>query len=194
MTFSGSHEALGLDMTWVTAEGRYGPYGYGENETSYNRTKVEWDKVDWGKLQNDCFDRNRHRFPAEARGFDNALETFRFRFRNETRIPKVRQWHEFNQTRRTALVVRAWRDYNYMPEDLQFLRSLITETSLFTGGEYQVILLVDMKESENKMFSSREAYEQAIKNAGIPPEFQSIAVLWDDWFLSSWYPQIEEHR
>ncbi|KAK3346906.1 hypothetical protein B0T25DRAFT_592906 [Lasiosphaeria hispida] len=194
LPFTGSYEALGLDLTWMTAEGRYGPYGYGENTTSYNRTKVDWNKMDWGKLQNDCFDRNAHRFPESAKKFDSALDTVRFGFRNETHIPEVRQWHEFNITRRTALVVRAWRTYEYMPEDMYYLRSLITETSLKSGGEYQVILLVDMQDYKGNIFSSKDAYAQGLNDTTVPPELRSIALLWDERFLQSWYPDVPEHR
>ncbi|KAK0611424.1 hypothetical protein B0T14DRAFT_441225 [Immersiella caudata] len=194
MPFTGSHEALGLDVTWMTAEGRYAAYGLGEDKESYNRSKVDWDKVDWGKLQNDCFARNKMRFPSAAKQFDNPLEVLRFGFRNDTHIPEVRHWHDFNQTQRTILVIRAWRGYDYRPEDRHHIRSLITESVLRSGGEYQVVLLVDMRESEENIFSSPEAYRLGLENAGIPPEFRSIAVLWDNHLLESWYPDVPEHR
>lgn len=194
MPWTGSYEALGLDQTWMTAEGRYAPYGYGEKTDKYNRTKVDWSKVDWGKLQNECFERNRHRFPSAAKRFEDARDTIRFAFRNDTRIPEVRQWHQFNQTQRTALVIRAWRGYNYTPEDMYYLRSLVTEAALKSGGEYQVILLVDMRESEENIFKSEERYRLGFNNSGVPKEFESITVLWDDHFLESWYPEVPEHR
>lgn len=192
--FTGSHDALGLDLTWMTAEGRYAAYGYGEDQESYNRSKVDWDKVDWGKLQNECFARNQARFPPAAKPFDNPLETIRFGFRNDTRIPEVRHWHEFKQTQRTALVIRGWKGYDYSPESMYYLRSLITEAALRSGGEYQVILLVDMRESEENIFASPEAYALGLERAGVPPELRSIAVLWDEQLLRSWYPDIGEYR
>ncbi len=178
----------------MTIEDRYGPYGFGQDRKTYNRSKVEWNKVDWGKLQNDCFMRNHLRFPSSARKFDDARKTIRLGYRNETRIPEVRQWHEFNATRRTALVVRAWRGFAYTDESMYYLRSLITEGALRTGGEYQVILLIDMKDYDKNIFASPEHYQQGFRDAKIPPELQSIAILWDDRFLESWYPKIEEHR
>jgi len=178
----------------MTVEGRYAPYGYGEEKDSYNRSRVDWDKVDWGKLQNDCFARNRDRFPSPAKSLDDTRNTVRINFRNESRIPEVRQWHEFNSTQRTAIVVRAWKGYEYGSEDRHYLRSLITETVLKTGGEYQVILLVDMRESLENIFASEDGYKQGFENSGVPPEFESITVLWDEHLLRSWYPRIEEHR
>lgn len=180
----------------MTAEGRYGPYGFGEDRPDYNRERVDWDKIDWGRLQNECFERNRHRFPAAAKPLQDTRTEVRFAYRNASQIPEVRHWHEFEPSRRTAVVVRAWRGYEYMPEDLHYLRSLVVETSLRTGGEYQVILLVDMKDYdgyEPEIFASREAYEQGLRDAGVPPEFQSIAILWDNRLLESWYPLVGEH-
>jgi hypothetical protein len=195
--WAGSYEETGLDLTVMTAEQRYGPYGFGEDRSDYNRERVDWDKVDWGQLQNDCFQSNRDRFPEFARALDDTRNSVRFGFRNASRFPEVRHWHEFEPTRRTAIVLRVWRGYKYMPEDFHYMRSLIAETSLKTGGEYQVILLVDMKDYEgykNNIFSSKEAYEQGMKDAGVPPEFQSIAILWDNRLLQSWYPKVDEYR
>ncbi|KAL2258550.1 hypothetical protein VTK26DRAFT_8107 [Humicola hyalothermophila] len=197
--WAGSFEEIGLDLTVMTAEQRYGPYGFGEDRDDYKRSRVKWDDVDWGQLQNDCFQRNRHRFPEYARALEDTrkTESVRFSFRNVTKIPEVRHWHEFEPTRRTAIVVRTWRGYKYLPEDLHYLRSLVAETSLRSGGEYQVILLVDMKDYEgyeNSIFSSEEAYQRGLQDAGVPPEFQSMAILWDERLLKSWYPLIEEHR
>ncbi|EGO55223.1 hypothetical protein NEUTE1DRAFT_123696 [Neurospora tetrasperma FGSC 2508] len=192
--FWGSYATIGLDQTWMTIDGRYGPYGYGEEDKSYNRSKVDWNKINWGKLQNECFERNRHRFPTSAIPFDNTLQMVRLGYRNVTRIPETRQWHEFKNTRRTAIVVRAWRGYDWKAEDMQNLRSLIVEASLRTGGEYQVVLLVDMKDYQPYIFASDENYEKALSELGIPAEFREIAVLWDDRLLESWYPDIAEHR
>jgi len=194
--FFGSYEALGLDTTWITTAGRYGPYGYGEDkDETYNRTKVDWNKVDWGKLQNECFDRNARRFPDVAKPLDNMLRMTRFRLRDAAPFPEVRHWHEFEPTRRTAIVLRAWRGYAYKDEDMHHIRSLVVETGLRTGGEYHVIILVDMKDYEHPIFDgTEESYHRALKDAGVPPEFQSMAVLWDDRLLESWYPLVEEHK
>ncbi|KAG7284987.1 hypothetical protein NEMBOFW57_009605 [Staphylotrichum longicolle] len=196
--WAGNYEEIGLDLTMMSADQRYGPYGFREDDEDYDRQKVDWNNVDWGQLQNDCFERNRHRFPLSAARFDDTRTTKpRFTFRHFAKIPEVRHWHEFEPSRRTAIVVRTWRGFDYRPEDLYYLRSLVAETALKGGGEYQVILLVDMKDYdgyENNIFASEEAYKKGLEDAGIPREFQSIALLWDNRLLESWYPEIEEHR
>ncbi|KAK0630473.1 hypothetical protein B0T17DRAFT_490451 [Bombardia bombarda] len=194
MPFTGSYEALGLDQSWISYRDRYAPYGYGEDDEGYNRTRVDWDRIDWGKLQNECFDRNAHRFPTEAKPFDNMVDAHRLDFRNRTMIPEIRQWHDFNSTRRTAVVLRVWRGYEYKVEDMHYIRSLIVETALRTGGEYQVILLVDMKEYDRHIYDSTDTYQEALRNSSVPPELRSIAILWDDRLLENWYPAVNEHR
>jgi hypothetical protein len=182
----------------MTAEQRFGPYGFGEDRDNYKRQRVDWQQVDWGQLQNDCFEKNRQRFPLSAARFDDTRTAKpRFSFRDFAKIPTVRHWHEFEPSRRTAIVVRTWRGYDYQPEDLYYLRSLVTEAALRNGAEYQVILLVDMKDYEgydNNIFASDEAYQKGLADAGVPQEFQSIALLWDERLLKSWYPLIDEHR
>lgn len=175
-------------------EGRYGPYGYGETENSYNRSKVEWDKVDWQQLQKQCFIRNARRFPPGETIDDSMMKHSRFRYRDFSKLPVAPQWHEFRTSRRTAIVIRTWRGYDYKDEDLHYLRSLVVETALKTGGEYQVVLLVDMKAYELDIFASEANYLQALQDSGVPPEFESMAVLWDDRLLDTWYPLVSERR
>jgi hypothetical protein len=176
----------------MTADGRYGPYGYGqEDETTYNRTRVDWDKLDWASLQNECFDRNADRFPRSA---GRIATEVRFRPRNQSLVPELRSWEDFSPSRRTAIVVRAYDGYDYTPENLYNLRSLVVEAGLRTGGEYAVVLLVNIRGADSNIFASEEAYRAAFEKAGIPPEFQSIALLWDENLLKSWYPKVGEHR
>lgn len=175
----------------MTVDGRYGPYGYGEEDGAYGRAKVDWDKVNWGGLQNKCFEQNKQRFPMAATGFTNEP---RFRPTDAAVPPAVPTWDQFNTTRRTAIVVRAYNGFRYKPEDMFNLRSLMVETSLRTGGEYAVVLLVNIRGKDSNIFASKESYDKAFEAANIPEEFQSIALLWDEAFLKSWYPKVGEHR
>ncbi|KAK3312858.1 hypothetical protein B0H66DRAFT_485505 [Apodospora peruviana] len=197
--WTGSYEALNLTQTWSTAQGRYGAYGFGETANSYNRSRVDWDKINWQDLQTQCLHRNAHRFPLAALTTNNSSLLQmppRFSYPNESKIHNLApQWHEFGATRRTALVVRTWRGYAYKDEDMHYIRSLIVEASLRTGGEYQVILLVDMHNHPVDILASKENYLEALRvDAGVPKEFLGMAVLWDSQLLKSWYPDIKEHR
>lgn len=178
----------------MTADGRYGPYGLGEDDAGAKRSRVDWDRIDWQQLQKQCFTRNANRFPKHAKMDNSMLRQSRFRYRNATTPNLTPQWHQFSPTRRTAIVVRTWRGYDYKAEDMHYLRSLVVEAALQTGGEYQVILLVDMKDYGVDMFASEPNYRLALEDAGVPPEFEDMTVLWDDRLLESWYPLIEEHR
>ncbi|KAH8890330.1 hypothetical protein GQ53DRAFT_174618 [Thozetella sp. PMI_491] len=192
--FVGSYEDVQLDKTWMTFEDRYAPYGYNEDSAGSKRSKVNWDAVNWDELQNRCFNRNAHRFHPSAAEADQLASVNRMNYRNRTAIRPVQRWNEFNSTRRTAIVVRAYSGYQYKPEDMYYLRSLIVETGLRTGAEYKVILLVDIKDLERKIFDSDEAYQKALVDAGVPPELRSITVLWDENLVKSWYPKVEEYR
>ncbi|EQK98171.1 biotin synthase-like protein [Ophiocordyceps sinensis CO18] len=192
--FLGSHRELGIPLTWTTADGRYGPYGFGQESEGYRREKVDWEKVDWGFLQDSCMWRNTPRFPRVAPSAQ-LNRAPRFTWRNETSLSSTTMaWHDFNATRRTALVVRAYAGYHYKPEDLWNIRSLAVEAALQTGGEYAVMLLVHVQDREPNIFHSRANYKAAFEAAGIPPELQSIALLWDDHLLESWYAAVGEHR
>ena len=186
----GSYEALGLPKTWNTPSTRYGAYGLGEDEPDYNRSKVDWTTVNWGRLQNECLRVNSHRFlyPTKI-----STDT-RFRLRTSNWLGfgslKARSY----STGRTAIVLRGWEGYNYTPTDLYHIRSLIVEAGLNSGAEYAVFLLVDVKDEDRKrrIFHDPEAYERALEEL-VPAELQSIAVLFDQELLESWYPKVPEH-
>ena len=42
---------------------------------------------------------------------------------------------------RTAIIIRAWHDYTYDQEDIIYLRSIINELSLLSGGEKSLVAL-----------------------------------------------------
>ena len=74
----------------------------------------------------------------------------------------------------------------------QYLRALIMELSLHSGGEYEVFLLVHVKDDELPIFSDPATVE-ALRNA-IPEEFRNMALFFNTKMLEAWYPKIEEHR
>lgn len=191
----GSHEALGIEKTWFSASGRYGPYGFGEEDEGYNRSRVDWNSTRWGSLQNECAEANAGRIPKLFR-FDSQP---RFKHRDSTfginlhpaNINNVRS--EDEKTGRQAIVLRTWSTYPYTPDDLHNLRSIITEASLAKGTDYSVFLLVDVKDLDLNIHLDDAAYDAALSTS-VPAEFRDIAVLFDDSLLKSWYPGVEESR
>jgi hypothetical protein len=191
--FMGSQRELGIDMTWMTADGRYGPYGFGEDRLSYSRSRVDWDAIDWGKLQDECYLRNAHRFPKPLPSVRIGEDT-RFSLRSRANIPLSPSWETFNNTRRTVLVLRSYEGFEYKPENMWSIRSIITEATLRTGGEYAVVMMVNVKNAGLDIFESQEKYEQAFEMLNIPPELRSITILWDERLVQSWYPELKDHR
>ncbi|KAK3988306.1 hypothetical protein QBC44DRAFT_269088 [Cladorrhinum sp. PSN332] len=90
---------------------------------------------------------------------------------------------------RTALLLRSFTGKDYNDNDKQAMRSLITELSLRTGGEYQVFLFVHYKETEIDIWESEEKYKEAIEKH-VPQEFRSITVLWNEGALDQLYPKL----
>ncbi|RYP04581.1 hypothetical protein DL765_010137 [Monosporascus sp. GIB2] len=93
---------------------------------------------------------------------------------------------------RTAVVLRTWDDYNYSETRRAWLRALITETALHSGGDYEVFFLVNVKNNDIRLDQDKNAYEQALREF-VPEEFRDMAFLYNTRVLESWYPKVEEH-
>ncbi|KAM3420535.1 hypothetical protein BST61_g3800 [Cercospora zeina] len=184
----GSYEALRLSKEWTTFEQRYGPYGYSKTYSEQD-TATKWSHVNWGILQNKCFDTNRARF--QTMELQQEPEP-RFRYFSLTEPSEPQR---SSKSGRQAIVLRTWSTYNYQPEDLWNLRSIITETALAMNGDYQVFLLVDLKCGHEcgDVFTNHTLYNQILQNS-VPTEFRNIAVLVHENLQRSWYPQVGEYR
>lgn len=90
---------------------------------------------------------------------------------------------------RTVLLLRSFTGKTYTENDKQVIRSLITELSLRTGGQYEVVLFVHVRENDNNIWASQDAYQKAIDDH-VPPEFRSIAVLWNEPAMDRMYPKL----
>ena len=184
----------------MTVDGRYGPYGYGEDKPGYTRSKVDWEKVDWAQLQNHCLSGNRRRFES-AENVSNKP-----RFHLHTKIEKFKSSlrsvlsHHSNtqpedrtsQNRQQVIVLRGYDDYEYKDKDLHNIRALITEAGLASGGEYAVVLMIHVRDKQMNIFDSEENYNRVF-NKIVPSELRSITILFDDHLLKSWYPKLGEH-
>ena len=101
--------------------------------------------------------------------------------------PKSPQYHT-----REAVLIRSWSFMEWTENHKQYLRSVIMELALHSGAEYEVFLLVDVKD-ENVDLTDSAAVE-AVKEKAVPPEFRDMVILFSEPMLSQWYPLIDEHK
>ncbi|KAI1502400.1 hypothetical protein F5X99DRAFT_160869 [Biscogniauxia marginata] len=183
----GAYEVFGIapDRCWERF-GRFGPYGYSYDpaqgglglsnhssrlgaekvEKMYN--KVDYRGVNWGKAQKICYEKNKQRFESDA--------------------PSTHKANTSKKTlKRTAYVLRTWSGYDYSEIQLLTLRAMINELSLKSGGEYDVHLLVHIKDDSIPIWASEEAYNQTLRE-NVPEEFWDMATLWSEQMMRTYYP------
>ena len=172
----------------------YGPYGYGEDEEwtieGWKKpSRVSWENVRWGQLQQECLARNKNRYDPSRQGHDLNI----WRSNGKTSDDGQEHGNSLIFESRTAVIIRAWDSYNYMPNDLYNIRSMIVELSLRSGGKYEVFLLVHVKDADIPIFSDRATYDE-VKKQHVPLELQDIAELFNLNLLKLWYPKVGEYR
>ncbi|KAK0752519.1 hypothetical protein B0T18DRAFT_92045 [Schizothecium vesticola] len=204
----GSYEILGMDRDLCfERETRLGPYGL---PTAFEEgDDLDWDGVNWGELQSHCQNRNKARFDVNVSpGLYNTLEKSEQAIsdgqvlNSETQDRIEARWNpskaqEDEPSRqtppkdkepRTSILLRADTGREYTNNDRQVIRSLITELSLRSGGEYQVFLLVYVKEDMD-IWSSDESYRLIIEKH-IPREFWDMTILWNTAMIQKAYPAL----
>ncbi|KAM5352332.1 hypothetical protein ACJ41O_005055 [Fusarium nematophilum] len=94
---------------------------------------------------------------------------------------------------RTAILLRSYTGKDYTENDKQNIRALVSELSLKTGGEYEVFLLVQVKENDLRIFDDDEVY-QSVLSRSVPPEFRSMTILWNDEVVWNLYPKLTDEE
>ncbi|OQE05130.1 hypothetical protein PENVUL_c027G06304 [Penicillium vulpinum] len=92
---------------------------------------------------------------------------------------------------RSAVVLRTWLDMEYTENDLHYIRSIITELSLLSGAKYEVILLVDAKDTKLPHPTDKAGIDRL--KSSLPRELQDLAVFFNSEILKDWYPKIDVH-
>ncbi|EON62714.1 hypothetical protein W97_01938 [Coniosporium apollinis CBS 100218] len=92
---------------------------------------------------------------------------------------------------RTAILIRTWHDYQYDDEDLIFLRSLISELTIHSGGEYVLHFLIHVKD-DNLPIWSDDATHQRVLDDSLPKEFRGMGTLWTERQMGLLYGGLEE--
>jgi len=174
--------------------------------------EVDYTKVKWAEAQNQCLLRNKRRFntttkvnPAHEHLFadmepnrdeekateanvrrDSSSEPF-----NTTHMGHMEDQSNLRAIPRSAVIIRTWWDHQYSLEDIVYLRSLIAELSLLSGGEYTIQFLVHVKDDNVPIWADRKIYDRILENA-LPAEFRGMGTLWSERQMSLIYGGLEE--
>ncbi|KEQ72710.1 hypothetical protein M436DRAFT_48919, partial [Aureobasidium namibiae CBS 147.97] len=175
----GSYDALGLkDDVCFDSEGRLGAYASPANSTLFEHASpspyetkrtlqnpVDWTSIDWAAAQKRCYDDN---FAIEG-----------------TKQSKTSS--ALSRISRQAIVLRTWTGYDYTPHAIMNLRALLSEMSLGSGGEYDIHLLVHVKNNSARFWESAQLYDK-IREESVPAEFCGLVTLWSEQQMELVYP------
>ncbi|ROW08193.1 hypothetical protein VPNG_06955 [Cytospora leucostoma] len=192
-------------------DARLGQYGL-KPQTDKSGRMMDWTKVQWGKLQQECAEKNMARFDKTVQtveaseAADDAADELRKQRQeqrlkrrgftktpvtndNNSSLPNFRP--EIPPESRTAILLRSYTGRRYTDNEKQMIRSLISELSLRTGGEYRVFLLVQVKDSlEDLALWDAETYKYVLQTQ-VPKEFHDIAILWGSYEVQGIYPLLD---
>jgi hypothetical protein len=173
---------------------------------------ADYRNIDWSAAQGRCYDANAARFISESPFSLSIAHVTGTREGNglETRGDSVEMGSPANQTadqsselfstsragnkklRRTAVIVRTWDSYEYREDDILYIRSLIAELSLGSGGEYDVHLLVQVKDEAVPVWADPDAYDEHLQRS-VPEEFWGMATLWSETQMQMLYQGLFVH-
>ncbi|KAK7564758.1 hypothetical protein IWX49DRAFT_283170 [Phyllosticta citricarpa] len=161
-------------------------YGYSIDDY-YGAGQGMWRNRDWGQEQSSCAWKNGLLHDVGPR------RTFRLPDPGAAQDEKpLRAKLEIERKSRTAVVLRTTDTFNWAGDIIAFIRSMIVELSLESGGKYEVFILVQVKNSKDRIFLDPKAYDRVLRKS-VPKEFQSITYLWNENLLKAWYPAVPEH-
>ncbi|KAL2387886.1 hypothetical protein, variant [Blastomyces gilchristii SLH14081] len=166
---------------------------------------VDFRTVKWSEAQERCIAANSHRFPKlgppRVDRF-GAMKVGTLHARAETvgstplgenkdSASTVAAANDTLTLPRSAMLIRTWSDYQYNEESIMYLRSLISELSLMSGGEYIVHFLIHVKDDNLQIWSDDDTYDRVLKNA-LPAEFRGMGTLWSERQMGLLYGGLQE--
>jgi hypothetical protein len=213
----GSYETLGLrNDVCFERFGRLGPYGLGYSkrrggtgagmegdregiEDVWKTTaEVDFREVNWAEAFGRCLEKNKGRFQKQPKVQQNSFQAMQKRDAEvDTRAPLNATAREQPKAAhntllpRTAVLIRTWWDYQYDDEDIMYIRALISELSLASGGEYEVHFLIHVKDDNKQIWADEQVYQEVLKNA-LPAEFAGMGTLWSERQMGLIYGGVEE--
>ncbi|KAI9669339.1 MAG: hypothetical protein M1831_000375 [Alyxoria varia] len=176
--FIGDSTVLGPPDRCIKARSRFNQYGR-HNDT----IRRDWDSVRWGAVQQRC----------AAKTYGSTASGVADRLLGPPSEQQDGMPVKNNRRPRSAIVLRSWDAFEWDDHSKAWLRALIAEASLHSGGEYQVFMLVDTHEDKIPTQGDQSEYFAALKRY-VPGEFRDIALLFNQRLLSSWYPKVDEHE
>lgn len=208
----GSNELLGIknDMCFERF-GRLGPYGLGyglakggtgaslegdrdgADDVWKQVEEVDYRNVKWAEVQERCVAANAHRFAPLPEPKVDRLRAMQV---GATAQPKkddkaTRAVVGKDKLPKTAVVIRTWWDFEYLPEHIIYLRSLINELTLLSGGEHVIHFLIQVKDDNLPIWSDDATYERVLRDS-LPEEFRGMGTLWTERQMLLMYGGLEE--
>lgn len=169
--------------------------------------QVDYRNIDWAEAQSRCREANKARFnpaPFTSGSRSTATESLGLAGREmlaaaeppgdvastsdaEKSTLTAATALEKKKLPRTAVVIRTWDSFHYGEEEIIYLRSLISELALKSGGEYELHLLVQVRDVNIPIWADDDTYRKHLK-ACVPEEFWGIANLWSELQMAMVYP------
>lgn len=179
-----------------------------------NVTAVDYSNIRWAQIQEACALKNKKRFVHGKSVRKNLFQNMRTLEEHEgstQETPSMTKRKTISRASlkpsnstiakdsnakkkiipRTAIIIRTWWDRQYSPEDIIYLRSLIAELSLLSGGEYIVHFLVHVRDDNLPIWADEQIYNRILENA-LPGEFHGMGTLWSEKQMSLIYGGLEE--
>lgn len=199
----GSFDVLDIDGNMcLERETRLGLYGYQQD----GKAARNWDSINWGQLQEKCAEKNSARFSTgepknpymdiyglaePTKSKDNKGQGHARAGKGKVRRDSLRteQKKSVNKEPRTALLIRTYTGKTYSENDKQNIRSLVSELTLQSGGQYHIFLFVHVKDSSYAIWDDDETY-QWVLHQSVPPEFVNMTILWNDEAVESTYKKL----
>ena len=109
----------------------------------------------------------------------------------ERKAPESFQYG-LTRRQRTAVLFRLHDKFKYTTDAVRTMRSIIMELSLQSGGEYEVFLLVQVKDTSLPIFQNHDEYERTRRSL-VPKEFLNMTILWSEALWGKLYPKVPGH-
>lgn len=200
--YFGGYEELGLAPNQCFDRfGRLGAYGYsyskaeggfeieslpsGEPQLEKMISKIDYTGINWDKLQRKCLEKNRERFGLDQDALDKPEGALSRLWSQAEKMAGGKK-----RIPRHALVLRAWTGIEWSPMRIITTRSLITELSLKSGGQYDVHILLHI--TDDSIDISNQDTAMKLVHDNIPEEFWDITTPWSVPDMAEYYPGFTE--